>query len=275
MYLRVGQEVQEVLRCLMERHFNCTACGKCCTGLLPLTLEDALAHAGRFPLAMIWTTVRPGSKAFALSTRLGTTMRVRVQQRKQDVAVLVTPTAYIPPSFDCPALTAEGLCGIHTEKPSRCRTMPFYPYREEDDQADLLIPRAGWACDTSAAAPVVYRDKTIVGRQDFDRERGELERQAPALRAYADLMLKAVPGVAESMTKIAMKPMGGKLVVSFGSFLRVNAKVDAASVAERQIPVLTGFAARTAGAPELAEFHRHYQAFAAEMERFLPRRPPA
>jgi Fe-S-cluster containining protein len=252
----------------MERHFHCTACGKCCFGLLPLTLDDAVRHAGRFPLAMIWTPVRQANKSFALSKRLGTTMRL---PRKQEAAVLVMPTAYIPQSFSCPELTAEGLCGIHADKPARCRTMPFYPYREEKDQADLLIPRKDWACDTSPTAPVVYRDKAIVDRTDFDRERAELERQAPALRSYADLMLKAAPGVADALEKLAMKPMGGKLVLGFSTFLRLNKHVDAALVAERQIPVLTDFAARTAGVPELAEYHQHYQGFAREMERFVRR----
>jgi len=252
----------------MDRHFHCTACGKCCVGLLPLTLADAVRHAGRFPLAMIWTTVRPGAKSFALSRRLGTTMRL---PRKQEVAVLVMPTAYIPPSFACPALAPDGLCGIHADKPSRCRTMPFYPYREEEDQADLLIPRKDWACDTSDAAPVVYRDKAIVDRTDFDRERADLEGQAPALRAYADLMLKAVPGVADTMAKLAAKPMGGKMVLGFSSFLRLHKQVDAAQIAGQQLPVLTEFAARTAGASDLAEFHRQYLSFAKEMERFVRR----
>lgn len=55
-------------------------------------------------------------------------------------------------------LTPDDLCGIHAGKPSRCRTMPFFPYTDENDQAANLIPRPGWACDTSNAAPVVYRD---------------------------------------------------------------------------------------------------------------------
>lgn len=260
-----------MLRRLMERHFHCTACGKCCFGLLPLTLDDALRHAGRFPLAMVWTTVRPGSRAFALTQRLGTTVRVRVRQRKQDVAVLVTPTAYIPPSLPCPALMADGLCGIHADKPARCRTMPFYPYREEDDQADLLVPRKDWACDVSAEAPAVYRDKAIIDRTDFDRERTALLDQAAALRAYADLMMKAVPDVARNVETLATKAAGGRVVLGFGSFLRVSAAVDAGSVAERQIPVLGDFAALTAGRPELAEHHRHYLAFAQELERYRPR----
>lgn len=53
----------------MEHHFRCTACGKCCYGQLPLTLADAFAHAERFPLALIWTPLREGSKDYAMERR--------------------------------------------------------------------------------------------------------------------------------------------------------------------------------------------------------------
>ena len=46
----------------MERHFDCTACGKCCYGQLPPTPPDALANAERFPLAILWTIIRQGVK---------------------------------------------------------------------------------------------------------------------------------------------------------------------------------------------------------------------
>jgi uncharacterized protein YchJ len=48
------------------------------------------------------------------------------------------------------------------EKPSRCKTMPFYPYREEKNQAEFLKPREGWECDVSEAAPIVYAGREIV-----------------------------------------------------------------------------------------------------------------
>ncbi|MDO8890929.1 MAG: YkgJ family cysteine cluster protein [Sulfurimicrobium sp.] len=246
----------------MDRHFNCTACGKCCFGWLPLTLNDALSHAGRFPLALVWTPVPHGTRAFALSARLGATIRLR---NRRQIAVLVTPTAYLPPSFPCPELSAEGLCGIHADKPLRCRTMPFYPYREEQDQADLLLPRKGWACDTSAAAPVVYHNRIILERSDFDRERLELHDQAPTMRTYADYVLKYMPWIVDSLEAIALKP-GGNVITSLSSFLTAIRQIDAADVAARQLPVLKAYAARTANAPELAEYQRNYSGWAKEME---------
>ncbi len=251
----------------MERHFHCTACGKCCIGWLPLSLDDAIANAGRFPLAMIWTTVRQGAKSFALTAELGTTVKFR--NRKQ-IAVQIAPTAYIPPSFPCPALVPDGLCGIHADKSSRCRTMPFSPYREEKDQADLLVPKPGWLCDTSAGAPVVYRDKEVVAREDFDRERRALMDQAATLRGYADRLM-ANPDVAAAIEKAAMKPRGGYAVLNFSAILPRLEQVDAADFSRRQLPVLTEFADRTAGISELADYHRYYRDNAAGMARFLER----
>ncbi|MEO5375718.1 MAG: YkgJ family cysteine cluster protein [Alphaproteobacteria bacterium] len=248
----------------MERHFQCIACGRCCQGWLPLTLGDALEHSGRFPLAVVLTPLKQAHRAFALTARLGASLRLR--DRRQ-IAVRIVPTAYIPPTMSCPALDAEGLCTIHEHKPSRCRTMPFNPYHEERDQAEHLVPRKGWTCDVSKAAPVVYRDRTIVDRRDFDRERGELLDQAPLLRAHLEWLAGHVPGLAETLAAAAMKPGGGHVVTGFAPLLRRLEQVDRAAVARAQRPLLVDFAARTAGVPALAEYHRFYGDGVWEMER--------
>jgi len=149
--------------------------------------------------------------------------------------------------------------------------MPFSPYREEADQADLLIPRPGWLCDTSTAAPVVYQDKDIVHRADFDHERQDLVDQAPIVRAYADRLLATAPNVAAALETAAGKPRGGHVVLGFTTLLARLPHIDVADFARRQIPVLTAFAEKTADAPELAQFHRYYRDTAAGMERFLQR----
>lgn len=253
----------------MEPRFSCTACGKCCHGWLPLTLKDAVAHAGRFPLAMVWTPVRSNAKFYDLATRLGQTVRL---PNRKTVAVLVQPTAYLPPSYPCPELRADNLCGIHADKPSRCRTMPFYPYREEKDQADLLIPRKGWQCDVSAAAPVVYSNHAILDRADFDRERGELLDQAPVMRAYVDYILKYMPWTLDELAKLAAKPTGGNLVTSLSSFLTATRRPDAKALAAAQAPLMHALAERTRNDPALADYHRNYSGWAKEMDS-LARRP--
>ncbi len=256
----------------MERRFRCTECGKCCFGLLPLTLDDALAHAGRFPLVVMWTPVRQGTKPFNHAQRLGTT--VSLGKRKQ-LAVRIAPTAYIPPPLPCPALTLEGLCSIHAEKPSRCRTMPFFPYREESDQDQMLIPRSGWECDTSAAAPVVYRDKGIVHREDFDYEHGALLRQATILGPYADWLMESVPTLRDELVRASKKPTGGHVVVNFSTLLPRLPEVDVGDFARHQFPVMTEFAAKTAGVPGLAEYHRRYRECADELGHLVEQRPRA
>jgi len=256
----------------MERRFRCTECGKCCFGLLPLTLDDALKHTGRFPLVVVWTPVRQGTRPFGQAARLGTT--VSLGKRKK-FAVRVAPTAYIPPSLPCPALYADGLCSIHAEKPSRCRTMPFFPYREESDQAQMLTPRSGWECDTSALAPVVYRDKEIVHHGDFDFELGALVDQAAILGPYADWLLESVPTLREELVKVSKKKSGGHVVVNFSTLLPRLPALDVADFARRKFPVMTAFAAKTAGVPELAEYHRRYRECADELAHLIEARPRA
>lgn len=250
----------------MERRFACTACGKCCHGVLPLTIADALAHAASFPLVMTWTPVRQAARAFRLAAELGITIKLR---KRRLAAVRIAPTAYIPPGFPCPELTADGLCAIHDDKPQRCRTMPFSASRDEDDQDDLMIPRPGWLCDTSDEAPVVYRDKAVVARQEFEAERKQLAIDAAILKPYAEWLLDATPPLAMELQKIAAKPAGGRVLVAFSTLIPRLPKVDIYDFAEKQFPVMKAFAERTANDPALADFHRRYTDAAAEWEQVV------
>lgn len=252
----------------MERRFHCTACGKCCNGWLPLTLDDALANAGRFPLAIILTTVRQGAKGFEITARLGTTLPFGKRKR---IAIQIAPTSYVPPSLPCPALATDGRCAIHADKPSRCRAMPFSAYRDERDQTSLLVPKTGWDCDTSAESPVVYRDKEVVDRQDFDHERRRLIDQASTLRDHADALIATAPNVAAAIENAAQKPRGGYVVLNFTTLLPRLQGTDAADFARRQLPVLADFAERTDGASDLADYNQYYRTNIKGMERFLER----
>ncbi|MBF0373371.1 MAG: YkgJ family cysteine cluster protein [Alphaproteobacteria bacterium] len=243
---------------MTERHFLCTACGKCCNGWLPLTLADALAHAARFPLAMVWTPVRRGARAFNVTAELGVTVG-------RKIAVQIAPMSYLPRAASCPALEADGRCGIHADKPLRCRAMPLYPYRDESDQRSMLIPRPGWACDVSPSAPVVWRDGKVVDREHFDAERKQLRAEAPTLRAYAEGLMAAIPWVAEALSKAAAKPAGGFVVLNFSTILPRLA-IDPAAFAAMQAPVLTHWAAATADKPEVSAYHAHYRDWARELE---------
>ena len=246
----------------MVNHFHCTACGKCCYGQLPLTCKDAFANAAIFPLCLVWTPLRYGSKDYALVAALGTT--IKLADRKE-FAVLIVPTAYLPSSFPCPALGDDNLCTIHLSKPSRCKTMPFYPYREERYQSELLTPRKGWACDTSTAAPLVFQDKKIVFRDDFDQERKELLAQVPLLRGYAEYMLKYSPSLVNSLVQAASKTKAGHVVTSLSSFLTATKHPEAKQIAQLQLPVLNNYAEKTAGDLQLADFHKNYLNWSKEM----------
>lgn len=240
----------------MNHHFRCTACGKCCVGWVPLGVEEIAAQAARFPIAMVWTPIAaPPTPAAARAGRL---------------AIRALPTAYVPPSFPCPQLAADGLCAIHATKPQRCRTMPFWPHRPEADQAAMLAPRDGWACDVSAAAPVVYQDGRILDRADFDRERAMMAAQAPVLAAYVDAVMKAAPGLSDILAKVAATP-GGNVVLSITTLLPHLSGFDAGAFARAQAPVLADFAARTQGQAEWAAYHQRYGEWGREMEQLASR----
>lgn len=243
-------------------HFACTACGKCCYGQLPLTLKDALVHAGRFPLALLWTPLRKGSKDFPLVSQLGVSVPLL---KHAGLAALVVPTSYLPPKMACPALGPDMLCTIHDEKPSRCKSMPFYPYRDERYQAELIKPRKGWECDTSDTAPPVYSHLKIIHRADFDHERRDIEEQAPTIQMFASYLFKYNPLLMATLANEASKPHPGQIVSSLSSFLTATRSQNARDIARRQIPVLASFVAQTTDQPELETFHSHYAAWLEEM----------
>lgn len=252
----------------VERRFRCTACGACCKGQVPLTFDEALKYAGLFPLAVVWTPVRPGAKSHEQALRLGAPLRL---SGKKDAGVFIFPVAYLPASMSCPALADDGLlCTVHDDKPLRCRAMPFDPKRPPSDQNDLLTPRPGWKCDvTSADAPVVYRDRRIVETADWDAESAAMAAQVDRLRAYAKHVVAYVPGVIDSLNRVAAGKFAGHVVMGFYLYLSRLKNDVAVPVARAQVDVLERFAAATADRPDLAEQHRNYVRWRGEMARFL------
>ncbi|WP_246660275.1 YkgJ family cysteine cluster protein [Rhizobium sp. FKL33] len=251
---------------MSERRFACTACGLCCNGLVPLTVREAVDMADRFPLAMMITPVKPGTRGQSVLEKIGASVILPPKKRMQ---LLVSPVSFVPPSMPCPQLTPDNLCGIHATKPIRCRTMPFYAYKDEEFQADLLQPRGGWLCDISDAAPVVYRNQHIVDREDFDIERSELMDQGQAIRRYVDLLLKHSPVMTARVAKAAGTTPMGRVVASFVSYLRYDRNLDLSAFARAQQPVLQDWLERTGGSAKAAEFSNYYREASAELQRYL------
>ncbi len=248
-----------------EQRFACTACGLCCHGMLPLSIEEALKWADTFPLAMSATPVKPGTRGYATKD-VAVTFSAGA---KKPIQLIVTPVAFIPPTAPCPQLADTGLCSIHEEKPQRCRTMPFYAYKDEDSQRDMLVPRPGWKCATGEDAPVVYRDRKIVDRAEFQRERELLKVQAEALQRYVDTLGRYDPGFSMRVQTAAKAAVPGRVIVGFISWLRQNKELDVVGFARRQHPVLKEWLEKTAGDPKAVQFASYYREAIGDLDRYL------
>lgn len=248
-----------------EQRFACTACGLCCHGMLPLSVEEAFKWAHVFPLAMSATPIKPGTRGYA-------TKGVAVifsTGAKKPIQLIVTPVAFIPPTAPCPQLADTGLCSIHEEKPQRCRTMPFYAYKEEESQRDMLVPRPGWKCATGDDAPVVYRDRKIVGRTEFQRERDLLQGQAAVLQRYVDFLGRYDPGFTVRVQTASKAAVPGRVIVGFVSYLRQNKELNVVDFARRQHPVLRKWQEKTSGDATAGQFLAYYRDAMADLERYL------
>ena len=250
----------------MKRHFECTACGKCCHGWLPLSIKDALNHADIFPLFLFWMPARPGGKSYDLTRELGIELKLKKRKR---AAVRVFPVSYVPTRLSCPALKQNGLCAIHATKPQRCKTMPLSGARAESDQLDLLIPKPDWACDVSDVAPLVYNDKHITGRKDFEIERQMLVEDSKTLKPFMNLMIDGSPKLRMDLEKIAGSPKGGHLILNFSTLVPRLSDVDIFELAKKQSPVMQRFADLTADQTEYADDHKRYATCADDWTRIL------
>jgi Fe-S-cluster containining protein len=235
--------------------FACTACGKCCCGWLPLTLDEAVEHSDLFPLAIALGIVRRGDPSFEIAAKMGLETRMA---KKHDVAIVASPISYIPNELSCPALK-DSLCSIHSHKPVRCAAMPFHAAFAEGEQAPFLAPRKGWACEVGEVAPVVYADGQILDRLAFENERAALLSQAEALRVFVDRLIKYDIGMAARLEGACKTKKPGKVVVDFPSFLRSRNGFDLQGFAAKQIPVLSSWAEKTKGAPVFSNYYAYYE----------------
>jgi Fe-S-cluster containining protein len=249
------------------QRFSCTACGKCCYGLLPLTIDEAMAHAGTFPLAISITPVKPNARGQSVAKEIGASLAI---SKKASLFLIVTPVSFIPLSLPCPELASDNKCSIHEDKPLRCRTMPFFPYNDESHQAGMLVPRKGWLCATGDDAPLVYEEQKILDRGDFDNELNALKKQAPELHRYVGLLLQHSPGHLARVMKAAQTPVAGRVIISFLSLLRYNKQYDLPGFAAQQYPVLQDWEHKTAHNVTQKEFHTYYRESRNELERYLP-----
>jgi Fe-S-cluster containining protein len=245
-----------------EKRFQCTACGLCCNGIVPLTIDEAIRNASLFPLAVTITPMKPGVRGAKVLDKIG--IKLDLPGRRK-VVVSVMPVAFIPKTHPCPALAPDGLCSIHDMKPLRCRAMPFYAYKDEDSQADMLVPRKGWLCETGPAAPVVYRERKIVDRTDFAAEREALVAQTPILSRFVKMLVQFDPAQAARLLKASQTPVPGRLVVSFFSLLKLTGARGLLEFADRQGLVLQDWLDRTSDDPTLAEFSGFYRSALSEL----------
>ncbi|MCX6118225.1 MAG: YkgJ family cysteine cluster protein [Proteobacteria bacterium] len=253
---------------ISAKHFNCNACGKCCYGQLPLTIEDAFKNVERFPICFIWTPLHPTNKDYRAAKGYGV---VIPGANQTEITVLIVPTSFIPSTLPCPSLQDNNLCGIHEDKPLRCKTMPFYPYKDERFQADLLSPRKGWECDVSNEAPIVYDEGKIIDRLAFDNEGAQLRLDVSILQVYADYMLKYTHGLAGKLSQNSTSRNPQQMITSLSSFLTATRNQNSSDIASKQLPVLDSFVKKTECEPQLKDFHRYYASWYREME-FLSKR---
>lgn len=198
-----------------ERRFACTQCGACCDRSPEVALSEAGALADVFVFRLMFrlyelprnfagtleTRSTAGSaERFYESKRLLSAFAARKSPSKRYVGTkAVEYVRYLTISAltldggtgACSALS-KGRCGIYERRPLACRTLPFHYSRAEagiEQDLDAFVATEGYACDTSASAPVVLKDGRIIG-QDWRRYRSDALQRAERDRPWQDAILR-------------------------------------------------------------------------------------
>jgi Fe-S-cluster containining protein len=157
---------------LMEIHFGCTQCGKCCRDTkVPLTVSEAIKWLNRGDEVQLLCEASPWPEALDREARAAHFKRrsFPVMSGSMPTRVVILLVANIVGA--CPNLLPNMRCGIYGERPLVCRIYPaeINPF--------VALERANKACPPEAWAqnlPVLQRGDVLVDevmRHDIDMSR--------------------------------------------------------------------------------------------------------
>lgn len=169
--------------------FACTQCGACCNRSPEVELSEAAALADVFVFRLMFRlcqlprtlagylesgTASAGSpEGFYQSKRLLAAFaarKTRAKHRQNGKAIdstnyLIISALTLDTGAGACAALAGGRCTIYARRPLACRTVPFHYARPEalaGRDLAVFVATPGYACDTSAAAPIVLEGGRIV-----------------------------------------------------------------------------------------------------------------
>jgi Fe-S-cluster containining protein len=148
------------------RRFSCTACGKCCTRGPEMELGEVTALADRFIVRLLFRLHSVPLQAVSGEAHRHLRHFSAHEEHAGGRALHLTISAlpFHAAKDKCPALDGTR-CGLYERRPLACRTVPFHyaiAARALARAFDQLVKTPGYLCDTSSAAPVVFRGGKVV-----------------------------------------------------------------------------------------------------------------
>lgn len=131
--------------------FECTACGRCCTGEPGGTVRVSSTEAD----------------AIRRRLRMG-----RLRFRRRYLVRLRNPAGdglRIGADGRCVMLSEDGICRIYTERPMQCRTYPFWPEVVASESAWRAECRRCEGIDRGAVIPRQQWEAVSARQEAYDR----------------------------------------------------------------------------------------------------------
>lgn len=205
------------------RRFACTSCGKCCDRGPEMALSEAAALAGVFITSMLFRVyslplAKSSKGAARWSEAQGSTLPVGAaldeerawlshfsvrdtidRARGRSLHLTISALTVDREKGRCPALS-DNLCGIYETRPLTCRTVPMHYSRPPSVLAsylDRFASKPGYACNTSADAPMVFDGRGVTDASAL-RTRHEALDLAASERGWKTAIVSLMddPGVA-------------------------------------------------------------------------------
>jgi Fe-S-cluster containining protein len=199
-----------------ELRFACTSCGACCNRSPEVGLSEAAALSDVFVFRLMFRLYElPRTLAGQLASRaapagsgeefyeskrlLAAFAARKYAAKRRHGGKTIDYTRYVTLSAlaldsgagACAAL-GSGRCTVYERRPLACRTVPFHYSRPEASAEGVLaafVGTPGFACDTSAGAPVVLEAGRIVD-PEARRARGEAMELAGRDRPWAEAIMR-------------------------------------------------------------------------------------
>lgn len=258
----------------MDAYLNCNQCGKCCNTGPSLAFSEVFKFQDKFVIGL-YCQAQAESKSSFPETIMGSqttdddhklimdhmgNMFGRMNTLDGNFYLQFYPMDIGYSSLkhhSCDQLQADGGCGIHADKPSMCRSVPFDAMFPESQQAltiEVFMSSHSCLTTTGQEQDLIYRDGQIVSdayKKGYDAKLHDLQENIDYMMAMAKSAVDHAGFIPPAEHIIDVSKRRGRLEVPIVYYLGLYIHQKPQEIGERAQQVIDFCASQIALANEL------------------------